>query len=173
MAVKVDFARLDSYEIRVFQDLGGAELRAAIELVSPANKDRAGKPATFAAKCAGYLKHGIGVVIVDVVTSRTANLHEELFDVLEVKGRRAAWASPTGPVRGGLPGRDGPQESPRGGVAGAAGSGRNAAGGPAMAVSRAVRPIAARRQLPCRLSVAADSGLTAQWAPRRQSRSRV
>jgi hypothetical protein len=56
-AVKVDYSRLDSYEIRIFQDLGGAELRAAIELVSPANKDRAGSRRTFAAKCAGYLKH--------------------------------------------------------------------------------------------------------------------
>jgi hypothetical protein len=96
IAVPVDFSRLDSYEIRVYQDLGGAELRAAIELVSPGNKDRAGSRRTFAAKCAGYLRHGIGVVIVDVVTARPANLHEELFKTLEVKGRRAAWASPTG-----------------------------------------------------------------------------
>jgi hypothetical protein len=94
-AVKVDFAHLESYEIRVYQDLGGAELRAAIELVSPANKDRAGSRRTFAAKCAGYLQHGIGVLIVDVVTARSANLHAELFDVLEVKGRRTAWESPT------------------------------------------------------------------------------
>jgi hypothetical protein len=96
LAVKVEFAQLDSYEIRVYQDLGGAELRAAIELVSPANKDRAGSRRTFAAKCAGYLQHGIGVVIVDVVTARSANLHMELFDVLEVKSRRAAWQSATG-----------------------------------------------------------------------------
>jgi hypothetical protein len=34
---KVDFTRLDSFEIRVYQGLGGAELRGAIELVSPAN----------------------------------------------------------------------------------------------------------------------------------------
>jgi hypothetical protein len=96
ISVQVDFARLDSFEIKIYQDLGGAELRAAIELVSPANKDRAGSRRTFAAKCAGYLKHGIGVVIVDVVTARTANLHAELFDVLEARGRRAAWESPTG-----------------------------------------------------------------------------
>jgi hypothetical protein len=96
ISVKVDFARLDGYEVRVYQDLGGAELRAAIELVSPANKDRAGSRRTFAAKCAGYLRHGIGLMIVDVVTSQSANLHEELFEVLEVKGRRAAWASATG-----------------------------------------------------------------------------
>lgn len=55
-AVKVDYSRLDSYQVRVFQDLGGAELRAAIELISPANKDRAESRRTFAAKCAGYLK---------------------------------------------------------------------------------------------------------------------
>lgn len=96
IAAKVDFARLDTYEIRVYQNIGGAELRAAIELVSPANKDRPGSRLTFAAKCAGYLKHGIGVVIVDVVTARSANLHAELFDVLEVKSRRAAWQSATG-----------------------------------------------------------------------------
>jgi hypothetical protein len=87
---------LDSYEVRIYQNLGGAELRAAIELVSPANKDREGSRRTFAAKCAGYLQHGIGVVIVDVVTARTANLHAELFDVLEVKRRSPAWESPTG-----------------------------------------------------------------------------
>jgi hypothetical protein len=87
---------LDNLEVRVYQDLGGAELRAAIELVSPANKDRAGSRRTFAAKCAGYLQHGIGVVIVDVVTARSANLHAELFDVLEAKGRRPTWESPTG-----------------------------------------------------------------------------
>ena len=50
----------------------------------------------FAAKCASYLRHGIGVVIVDIVTSRSANLHEEMFRLLEVKTRRPAWESPTG-----------------------------------------------------------------------------
>jgi hypothetical protein len=96
ITAKVDFARLDTYEIRVYQDLGGAELRGAIELISPGNKDRPGSRLTFAAKCAGYLRHGIGVVIVDIVTSRTANLHEDLFEVLEVKSRRGAWTSTTG-----------------------------------------------------------------------------
>lgn len=93
-SVKVDFARLDTYEIRVYQEFGGAELRAAIELVSPANKNRPGSRRTFAAKCAGHLRHGVGVVIIDVVTSRTADLHQELFDTLEVKSR-SIWRSPT------------------------------------------------------------------------------
>src|SRR5438552_13556530 len=32
IAAPVSFARLDSFEVRVYQDLGGAQLRAAIEL---------------------------------------------------------------------------------------------------------------------------------------------
>ncbi|MGH7135189.1 MAG: hypothetical protein ACREHD_05570, partial [Pirellulales bacterium] len=95
-AIKADYSQLDTIEVRVSQDLGGAELRAAVELVSPGNKDRAGSRQTFAAKCAGYLKHGISVVVIDVVTSRAANLHRELFRTLEVQGRRASWHSPTG-----------------------------------------------------------------------------
>jgi hypothetical protein len=89
----VDFARLDVCEVRVFEDLGGAQLRAAIEFVSPANKDRPGSRRTFAAKCAGYLKQAISVVIVDVVTERAANLHADLLDAFEVS--EAAWESPT------------------------------------------------------------------------------
>jgi hypothetical protein len=96
IVAQVDFAHLDSFEIRVYQDLGGAELRAAIELVSPANKDREGSRRTFAAKCSGYLRHGISVVVIDVVTDRSANLHRELFETLEVKGRQRPWESSTG-----------------------------------------------------------------------------
>src|SRR5437870_13631548 len=49
IAAPVSFARLDSYEVRVYQDLGGAALRAAIQLISTANKARAGSRGTFAA----------------------------------------------------------------------------------------------------------------------------
>lgn len=96
ISATVDYSRLDTYEVRIYQDLGGAELRGAVELISPANKDRAGHRRTFAAKCAGYIQHGIGVVIVDVVTARAANLHDEIFRTLEAKTRHAAWKSPTG-----------------------------------------------------------------------------
>lgn len=71
-------------------------MRAAIELISPPNKDRAASRRTFPAKCAGYLTHGIGLVIIDVVTSCAANLHEELFDALEVEDGPHVWTSPTG-----------------------------------------------------------------------------
>jgi len=89
----VDFARLDVCEVRVYEELGGAQLRAAIELVSPANKDRPGHRRTFAAKCAGYLKNAVAVVIVDVVTERSANLHADLVEALEAE--LAAWEAPT------------------------------------------------------------------------------
>jgi hypothetical protein len=45
------------------------------------------------------LKHGVSVVVIDVVKMRRANLHRELFDVLEVKQRRPVWESPTGLTR--------------------------------------------------------------------------
>jgi hypothetical protein len=88
-----DYSRLEVCEVRVYEDLGGPQLRAAIELVSPANKDRLGSRQTFAAKCAGYLKQAVSVIIVDVVTERRANLHADLLAALEVPD--AVWDSPT------------------------------------------------------------------------------
>jgi hypothetical protein len=55
---------------------------AAVEIVSPANKDRAEHRRMFVAKCAGLLRERVSVVIVDVVTSRTQNLYGELLDLL-------------------------------------------------------------------------------------------
>ncbi len=91
----VDFAHLDTCEVRVFEDLGGAQLRAAIELISPSNKDRPASRQVFAAKCAGYLKHGVALVIIDVVTERIANLHADLWQSLQISGG-PAWQSSTG-----------------------------------------------------------------------------
>ena len=93
LTFSVDFARLDVCEVRVYEELGGAQLRAVIELVSPANKDRPSSRRTFAAKCAGYLKQAVSVTIVDVVTERMANLHADLLEALDVS--QAAWQSPT------------------------------------------------------------------------------
>jgi hypothetical protein len=73
----------DSFEVLVFQTEGGTRLVAAIELVSPANKDRAAHRRAFTVKCASYLAQGIGLVIVDIVTTRQANLHNEMMTLLE------------------------------------------------------------------------------------------
>ncbi len=96
IVVAVDFAHLDGCEVKVYQDLGSNELKAAIELVSPANKDRPSSRRAFSAKCASFLKHGVHVVIVDTVTSRLANLHAEIMKMLDVKSTRAPWKSTTG-----------------------------------------------------------------------------
>jgi uncharacterized protein DUF4058 len=72
----------DAFEVLVFESEGGANLVAAVELVSPANKVRPAHRHAFAVKCASYLAQGIGLVIIDIVTSREANLHNEVIGVL-------------------------------------------------------------------------------------------
>ncbi len=66
-------------EVGVFSRSGGPTLAAAIELVSPANKDRPATRDALVSKCAAYIQAGVGVVIVDVVTDRAADLHGELL----------------------------------------------------------------------------------------------
>jgi hypothetical protein len=73
----------DSFEVRVFNTLGGLKLVGAIELVSPSNKDRPAERRAFAIKCASYLYHGVSLIIMDIVTERRANLHNTLMDLME------------------------------------------------------------------------------------------
>ncbi|HEY9834002.1 MAG TPA: DUF4058 family protein [Stenomitos sp.] len=69
----------ESVEISIFDSESGPILKGAIELVSPANKDRAAHRTAFVSKCETYLRQGIGLIMVDVVTTRQANLHGELL----------------------------------------------------------------------------------------------
>lgn len=57
---------------------------AVVELVSPANKKEVGERRGFCAKCATYLQRGIGLVVLDVVTERGANLHDEMVRLLDL-----------------------------------------------------------------------------------------
>jgi hypothetical protein len=84
---------LDVWEVRVYEGLEGPQLRAGIELVSPVNKDEPRSRQTLAAKCAGYLKQAVSVILVDVVTERTANWHADILGNLEISG--ASWESST------------------------------------------------------------------------------
>ncbi|MCI0705619.1 MAG: hypothetical protein L0241_31555 [Planctomycetia bacterium] len=79
LAVAVEWPSLDDVRVEVLTDDGDPRLAAAVELVSPRNKDRAKSREAFAAKCADHLRHGCGVVVVDVVNTRHANLQAELF----------------------------------------------------------------------------------------------
>src|SRR5207249_295032 len=69
-------------EVQVFATVTGPTLVAAIELVSPGNKDRPEACRAFAAKCVSYLTRGIGLIVVDIVTNRLANLHNEIISLL-------------------------------------------------------------------------------------------
>jgi hypothetical protein len=80
------FVYPDDLEVRVLDERDDARLVAVVELVSPRNKDRPEARRGFAAKCAAYLQRGIGVVVADLVTTRQANLHNELIDVLRLDG---------------------------------------------------------------------------------------
>jgi hypothetical protein len=72
----------DDFRVMVFSSAAGPTLVAAIELVSPGNKDRDDTRRAFAAKCSTYLQQGIGLNVVDIVSSRHANLHDELMALL-------------------------------------------------------------------------------------------
>jgi len=51
----------------------------AIEIVSPSNKDRPVNREMFASKCCSLISQGISLVIVDIVTVRPFNFHNELL----------------------------------------------------------------------------------------------
>ena len=75
----------DDFEVRVFSTEAGPTLVAAIDLVSPRNKDRADARRAFAIKCASYLHQGISLIVVDPVTTRRANLHTQIMALFRQK----------------------------------------------------------------------------------------
>ena len=66
-------------EIGIFSRSGGPVLAGAVELVSPANKDRPSSRDALVSKCASYLQAGVGLVLVDAVTERVGDLHRDLL----------------------------------------------------------------------------------------------
>src|SRR5437764_12937160 len=67
----------ETVEVLLFSSEGGPTLAGAIELISPANKDRPAHRDAFLSKCLAYLHQGVGLLVVDVVTERAGNLHDE------------------------------------------------------------------------------------------------
>lgn len=80
----LEFQDPDIFEVQVLSEHEGPRLVAAIELVSPSNKDRPANRRMFAVKCASYLQSGVSVILVDVVTERAGNLHADLLELLGV-----------------------------------------------------------------------------------------
>ena len=94
LTVPLEAVATDSYEVQVLRNFGGPQLRAAIELISPANKDRASARRAFAAKCANHLRRSVSVIVIDIVTERSANFHAEIMSALE-RIEESIWESPT------------------------------------------------------------------------------
>lgn len=85
----------DEYEVRVYDTWRQRRLVAAVEFVSPSNKDRPETRRTFVAKCASQLRQQVSVAIVDLVTTRHFNLYGELVELI---GQADPW------LAGGAPG---------------------------------------------------------------------
>jgi hypothetical protein len=81
LVLPVPFA--DVFEVLVYSTEGGPSLAAAIELVCPSNKGRSEHRRALAVKCVSYLCQGVGLILVDVVTNRQANLHNEMMRLLD------------------------------------------------------------------------------------------
>jgi hypothetical protein len=79
VAVETELPDYDEYEVRIYDARRNRRLVAAIEIVSPRNKDRPESRNGFLAKCAALLQKGVAVSIVDLVTIRHFNLYADLM----------------------------------------------------------------------------------------------
>jgi hypothetical protein len=89
LAVAVELPPAEGVEVQVFADDGDPRLAAAVELLSPRNKDRPRARQAFAVKCVGYLQQGSSVVVVDTVTTRRADLNASILSLLGVEASAA------------------------------------------------------------------------------------
>ena len=80
LTLETELADTDEYEVRVYDTRHNRRLVAAVELISPSNKDRARARAQFVSKCAALLRQSVSVVLVDVVTIRNFDLYAELLE---------------------------------------------------------------------------------------------
>jgi hypothetical protein len=72
----------DIVQVDVFNGEAGPVLAGAIELVCRSNKEWRESRDAFVSKCESFLREAIGLVVIDVVTERHANLHNELLNRL-------------------------------------------------------------------------------------------
>ncbi len=78
LAVEAELPEADEYEVRV--TTRGRRLVAAVEIVSPSNKDRPEHRRSFVAKCAALMRERVCVAIVDIMMARNANLYGDILD---------------------------------------------------------------------------------------------
>jgi hypothetical protein len=95
LTVEADLSEQDEYEVRIYDTERGRTLVAAIEIVSPANKDRPDTRDMFVTKCIALLQQEVCVALVDLVSVRQVNLYVELLARL---GRSDSQLAPTPPA---------------------------------------------------------------------------
>jgi len=95
LAATTDLPDQDEYEVRVYDAKRHDRLVAAVEIVSPANKDRPETRRVFVARCAALLQQHVSVALVDLVTPRQFNLY---FDPLGLIGQADPALAPEPPV---------------------------------------------------------------------------
>jgi Protein of unknown function (DUF4058) len=81
-AVDAEIPEQYEYEVLIYDVERDRRLVAAVEIVSPANKDRPESRQMFAAKCANLLQKGVCASIVDLVTIRHADLYVDLLSLI-------------------------------------------------------------------------------------------
>jgi hypothetical protein len=82
LTLETELPDQDEYEVRIYDARHGRRLVAAIEIVSPSNKDRLESRRAFVAKVAALLQSGVSVSLVDVVTVRHFNLYSDLLELI-------------------------------------------------------------------------------------------
>ncbi len=73
----------DEYEVRVYDAEQDQRLVAAIEIISPSNKDRPESRSQFVAKCASLLRQHVSVILIDLVSIRASNRYAELLELID------------------------------------------------------------------------------------------
>jgi len=84
VSADIDIGDQHEYEVLIYDVEREKTLVAAVEFVSPGNKDRAEHRHALIAKCSALLQQNVSVAIVDIVTNRSGNLYAELLVELSV-----------------------------------------------------------------------------------------
>jgi Protein of unknown function (DUF4058) len=97
LTLDAEFPEQYAYEVLIFDIERDRRLVAAVEIVSPFNKDRPESRQLFVAKCFNLLRQDVRLSIVDLVTIRQFNFYTELLAML---GRcDPAMSAPVPPIR--------------------------------------------------------------------------
>lgn len=82
LTLEPQLPKQDVYEVRIYDSRRKRRLVAAIEIVSPSNKDRPENRELFVGKVASLLQKDVCVSIVDLVSTLHFNLYVELLALL-------------------------------------------------------------------------------------------